>query len=155
MTTCGLVTANLFHTLGEVMRRGGSEAAYTTKSRGGAWALSPKGALATACTAATDSRPPAQSLLQPATSSENLDRNSTHSTELQGFVQKAIEMHQGETLTPPKKNGHNAVHLWSPHQELRRFQHAVTANSNSNTVVCGREDNDAPGHMANRVAMFV
>ena len=85
------------------MRRGGSEAAYTTISRGGAWAVYPKGALATACTAPTDSRPPAQSLLQPATSSENLDRDSTHSTELQGFVQKAIEMHQGKTLTPPKK----------------------------------------------------
>ena len=82
LTTCGLVTANLFHTLGEVMRRGGSEAAYTTISRGGAWAVYRKGALATACTAPTDSRPPVQSLLQPATSSENLDRDSTHSTEL-------------------------------------------------------------------------
>ena len=152
---CGLVTANLFRTLGEVMRRGGSEAAYTTLSRGGAWAVYPKGALATACTAPTDSRPPAQPLLQPATSSENLDRDSTHSTELQDLIQNAVEMHQGETLTPPQKNGHNVLHLWSRHQELRRLQHAITANSNSNTMVCGREDNDAHGQVATQVARFV
>ena len=139
MSTCGLVTANLFRTLGEVVMRGGSEAAYTTLSRGGAWAVYPKGAVATAFTPpeasthlercqfnpqfpfpVTDSRPPVQplscnesmavdtKLLQPATNSENsenLDRGRSGQclTGLQGFVQEVVEVHQGETLTPPKK----------------------------------------------------